>query len=131
MKSSNNAAKNNAKKKILIVEDERAMTRALLRTLSRAGFYASVAFDGKEALAALAKEPFDLIILDLLMPTMDGFRFMEELKKQNNHTPIVVLTNLSQREELDRARALGAVHCFVKSNTPLQKLVLQTQKVLA
>jgi DNA-binding response OmpR family regulator len=110
-------------KNILIVEDEKPMAKALVHACSHAGFTVSVAYDGKKALDTLIKESFDLIVLDLLMPTMDGFAFLKEIIKQNIHVPVIVLTNLSKREELEQAQELGAVKCFIKSNTPLTKLI--------
>lgn len=115
--------KKEKKKKILIVEDELPMAKAIMYACVRKGFDTSTVYDGTEALSALTKESFSLIILDLLMPTMDGFAFLKEIRKQNIHIPVIVLTNLSQREELERAKELGAVNCFVKSNTPLVTLI--------
>jgi len=99
------------------------MAKAIMYACVRKGFDTSTVYDGTEALSALTKESFSLIILDLLMPTMDGFAFLKEIRKQNIHIPVIVLTNLSQREELERAKELGAVNCFVKSNTPLVTLI--------
>ena len=67
-------------KKILIVEDEKPMARALKLKLSREGFYADVVFDGQSALDALKKEKFDLVILDLVIPVVDGFEVLEKMK---------------------------------------------------
>lgn len=117
-------------KKILIIEDEKPMTRALAYAFSHAGFEASTAPNGKEALLLTESMPFDLIILDLLMPAMDGFHFLEEFRKKNKTTPVIVLTNLSQQAELDRAKKLGADSCLVKSNTPLTKLLAEVEKIL-
>ena len=69
-------------KKILIVEDEKPVAKALQLKLGRAGFESEVAFDGVDALEVLAKKNFDLIILDLVMPRMDGFEFLAELKNR-------------------------------------------------
>ncbi len=61
-----------------------------------------------------------MILLDLIMPQMDGFTFMEQLKKK---TPVIILSNLGQDEDKERAKQLGAVDYFVKSNTPITEII--------
>ena len=69
-------------KKILVAEDEKPLARALQLKLSKSGFEVRNAFDGAEALEAVTKDKFDLVLLDLVMPKTDGFKFLEELQKQ-------------------------------------------------
>jgi len=113
-----------ATKKILIVEDEKSLAHTLQIKLEGAGYHTTVASDGQEALDILAgKEKYDLILLDLILPKLDGFRVMEELKKMENKTPVIVLSILSQEEDRRRAAELGARDYFVKSHTSLADLV--------
>lgn len=116
--------------KILIIEDEKPLSRALELKLSNAGFDTAVANDGEEALELFDSDVFDLVILDLVMPNMDGFKFLEELQNKKNSTPIVVLSNLGQAEDEDRVMSLGAVGFFVKSDTSLAALVQTVEKLL-
>lgn len=118
------------KKKILIIEDEKPIARALELKLSHSGYEATVANNGAEGLAYLAKNPVDLILLDVIMPTMDGFTVLETLKKKGNKTPVVMLSNLSQEEDEKRAKELGAKDFFIKSNTPLVEIVGFIKKFL-
>jgi CheY-like chemotaxis protein len=118
-------------KKILVLEDERPMAKALEIKLGHAGFKVTIVFNGETALEMLAKEPYDLIMCDLIMPTMDGFQFMEELHTRNITTPVVVMTNLSQDEDRARAEKLGARGFIVKSNTPIADIVATAQSMLA
>lgn len=115
--------------KILIVEDEKPLARALLLKLGNVGFTVQVAFDGQEALDLLAKQEFDLILLDLVMPRVDGFGVLTEMQKKQIKTPVIILTNLGQEEDIKRAKELGAKEYFIKSATSIAdvvKLVKQT-----
>ena len=118
-------------KKILIVEDEKPTAKAFGLKLGRAGFESEVASDGVDALEILAKKNFDLILLDLVMPRMDGFEFLAELKNRNIKIPVIVTTSLSQGEDAKRARDLGAIDYFVKSDTPIANIVEHVKKVLS
>ncbi len=118
-------------KKILIIEDEKPVAKAFGLKLGRAGFESEIAFDGVDALEVLAKKNFDLILLDLVMPRMDGFEFLAELKSRNIKIPVIVTTNLSQDEDAKRARDLGAIDYFVKSETPIANIVEHVKKVLS
>ena len=109
-------------KKILILEDEKPMARALELKLTHAGFETRVAFNGEEGLSYLGKESFDLILLDLVMPKMGGLAFLEAMKKDSK-TPVIVMSNLSQAEDERRARDLGAQDFFIKSDVPIANIV--------
>jgi len=118
------------KKRILIVEDEKPMARALEIKMTNSGFEAKVACDGQMALDILATEKFDIILLDLVTPRKNGFDVLEELKNRGNTTPVIISSNLSQAEDIERAKALGARDYFVKSNTPISKVVEHVVDVL-
>jgi DNA-binding response OmpR family regulator len=112
-----------AKKRILVVEDERPLVKALQLKLTTAGFEVQVAYDGQEAIGILANETFDLILLDLIMPRMDGFGVLEWLTKEGKHPNVIVLTNLGQAEDIAKVRALGVSDYIVKVNLSLGELV--------
>jgi DNA-binding response OmpR family regulator len=114
--------KNNTKK-LLLAEDERAIAKALQLKLSISGFEIEVVNNGEDALSALKDRKFDLLLLDIMMPKMDGFTVMEEMKKLKNKTPVIILSNLSQEDDAKRAKELGAVDFFIKSNTPLTEII--------
>ncbi|MDD5751769.1 MAG: response regulator [Candidatus Peribacteraceae bacterium] len=122
-------AKGNGKH-ILIVEDEHPLAHALELKFRHEGFETTIAADGDEALKEAAKGGYDLILLDLIMPRMDGFTFMQEMKAKGVHTPTIILSNLGQDEDKNRAKELGAVAYFVKSNTPIMEIVKQVQSTL-
>ena len=111
------------KKNILIVEDEKPMALALRNKINHAGFNVTAVFNGEEALEAFGKEQFDLALMDLMMPQMDGFTLLQKLRDQGITTPVIVSSNLSQESDMEKAKALGAVGFFVKSNTPIKEVV--------
>ena len=107
---------------VLIAEDDRALSHALELKLQHEGFTVSVAHDGQQCME-LIKQPHDVLLLDLMMPGLDGFQILTEMKHINNKTPTFVLSNLSQHEDEVRTLSLGAKRYFVKSNTPLSEIV--------
>lgn len=117
-------------KKILVVEDERPMAHALELKLTHEGFLVTVAANGEEAIKALAEDTFDLVMLDIMMPKLDGFGVLEEMKVRNYSLPAIVLSNLSQSEDEKRAHDLGANKFFVKSNTPIARIVDYAKEIL-
>ncbi len=117
-------------KKILIIEDEKTLARALELKLTSSGFNARTVFNGEDGLALLEKESFDLILLDLVMPKMDGFAVLAEMKAHKIKTPVMVLTNLSQDADMKRTKEFGAKDFFIKSNTPIGTIVERVLKLL-
>lgn len=110
-------------KKILIVEDERPLARALELKLTHEGFGVVCAFNGEEAKSYLKSETFSLIICDLIMPKVDGFQVLEFIKSSKIKTPVIVLTNLGQEEDEKRVKDLVNGEFFIKSNTSIVKIV--------
>ena len=117
-------------KKILIIEDEKTLAKALQFKLTRSGFTVSTVFNGEEGITLLEKETFDLILLDLIMPKVDGFAVLEILKTKQIKTPVVVLTNLGQENNMQRAKEFGVKEFFIKSNTPIATIVERVIKLL-
>jgi len=114
-------------KKILIVEDEHPLAHALELKFTHEGYDVTIAVDGAEGLKVANATKFDMILLDLIMPQMDGFTFMEKLKKK---APIIILSNLGQEEDKERAETLGAVDYFVKSNTPIVEIIKKVKETI-
>lgn len=126
----NSMVKLDSKARILIAEDEKPLARALEMKLTRAGYDVVLAYNGDEALKLLDKDKFGLLLLDLMMPKVDGFGVLAQMRKTGNKTPTIVLTNLSQIEDEKRAKDLGAKDFFVKSNTPIAEIVKKVAKIL-
>lgn len=107
-------------KKILLVEDEKTIAKALQIKLSN--FSVDLAHNGEEAVLMIMKKRYDLVLLDIMMPKLDGFGVMEAMRKKKNKTPIFILTNLNQDEDMKRAKELGAKDFLVKSNITLLEI---------
>jgi DNA-binding response OmpR family regulator len=112
-----------SQKSVLIVEDERPLAHALELKLQHEGFQVAVATNGQQGLDLIESQHFDVVLLDLIMPEMDGFQMLEKLKGKSNPPVVIVLSNLSQHEDEDRVLALGARKFFIKSDTPLTTIV--------
>lgn len=117
-------------KKILVVEDEKAMAKAMQLKLQHNGFEADIAADGEDAIEKISADGYDLVLLDLVLPKKDGFLVLEEMKKRKIKTPVVVSSNLSQDEDMEKAKKLGAVDYFVKANVSLSDVVEYVKKAL-
>lgn len=118
-------------KKILIAEDEKALARTLKLKLENAGYEITLVMNGDEALKELKSDCYDLLVLDLVMPGLDGFGVLERLRKMASKLPVVVLSNLSQPEDLKRVSALGVSFYLIKSETSIKEVVAQINKILA
>lgn len=110
--------------KILIVEDEKALVEVYEERFSLEDIELSKAYSGREGLEAFKKDKFDIVLLDILMPEMNGFEFLKEIKKLRgaSNTPILLLTNLGEAKidmNKDLAQALGIQGYLIKAkNTP-------------
>jgi CheY-like chemotaxis protein len=116
-------------KKILVVENVRVLVEALRAKLSKDGYEVKAVLDGEQALELLNRELFDVIILDLVMPHVDGFAVLREMKKRNITTPVIVASNLGEQEQINYAKALGATDYIVKSDTPLVEIIDRIKKI--
>ncbi len=118
-------------KKILIVEDEKPLAKALELKLGKEGYSTTIAINGNEAVELLKNEKFNLIILDLVMPQYDGFHVLEYIHQNKIPVRTIVLSNLSQSEDMQKAKSFGALDYYVKSNTPIVELVDKIKQALA
>lgn len=120
------------KKKILIVEDETAFLYALQSKLSIKGFEVFTATTAEEGLKILEKEKVNLIIIDILLPKMDGFDFLRLIKDQpeTKFTPIVIISNLSDKENIDHGVKLGVKDYLVKSEFNLDGIVSKIEEII-
>lgn len=119
-------------KKILFIEDESALQRAASHVLIEDGFELLSALDGLSGLSMAREQQPDLILLDLILPKMDGFAVLEALKKDTatQHIPVIVLSNLEGGSDIERALSLGATTYLVKTNYRLEEVVTKIKEVL-
>lgn len=119
-------------KKVLTVDDSRTIRNMLLMTLSGAGYETVQAEDGLEGLEVLERSNPDVIVTDINMPRLDGFGFIEGVRKDARYRaiPILVLTTESDQEKKNRARQAGATGWIVKPFDPA-KLIDAIERVTA
>jgi DNA-binding response OmpR family regulator len=120
------------KTKILIVEDEEILLTALSEELRQEGFNAVGAKDGVEGVEKIVSEKPDLVLLDLVMPRLDGIGALKQMKEnpETKDIPIVILTNLSDYDKVSDALSLGAMDYLVKANYRLEELVNKIKTIL-
>ena len=116
-------------KHVLVVEDEKPLAHALQLKLESQGFTVTITSDGQEGLTALETGAFDVALVDLMMPVMNGFELLEAIGKKDVKTKIIVLSNLSQKEDEERVFGLGATGFFIKSDTPLSQIIEEVNKL--
>ena len=119
-------------KKILIVEDDLSIQKALAEELKNEGFTISTASDGKEGLIVAKKEHPDLILLDILLPTMSGIEMLKELRKDDwgKDASVILLTNLSAEENLGKTEGLGIIEYLVKTDWSIFDVVKKIKEKL-
>lgn len=118
----------NSEKKILIAEDDKPISKAMQLKLESSGYTVDVAQDGKIALEMLEETEYDLLLLDIVMPVLNGFKVLEELKNKESSIPVIVMSNLGQAEDIEKAKSLGAKNYFIKSNIDLNEVVTNVEK---
>ncbi len=118
-------------KKILIVEDEKDIARLIQYNLDKAGFSCETAASGEDALALLGRKGFDLVILDVMLPGVDGLEVCRRMRKDTDLTDVPVIMLTAKGEEVDRivGLELGAEDYMVKPFSP-RELVLRVKAIL-
>lgn len=118
--------------KILVIEDDSVLSKAYELVLKNDGYEVLLAANGKKALSIATSEKPHIILLDLLMPVMDGIQFLTMLKRSNDFNPIViVLSNIGDEKKAKEAIRLGAYKYIVKSHATPKQLSMLIKHVLA
>jgi len=119
--------------KIMIVEDDKFLRELLVRKLYSEGFAVESAIDATGAFEILKRFTPSIILLDLILPGIDGFEILSRIKKDNTLVaiPVVILSNLGQEEDIERAMSLGAVDFMVKANFTLDEIVSKVRKIFS
>jgi DNA-binding response OmpR family regulator len=120
-------------KTILIVDDDQFVTIAYKAGLEQAGYRVLVAENGEVGVRQIIETRPHLVLLDIIMPKMDGFEVLQTVKANTQvaHIPIVVFTNLTQQSDEDTAREYGAIDFLVKGNMSLNDVLLRIERLLA
>ncbi|MDO8572835.1 MAG: response regulator [bacterium] len=118
--------------KIMVVEDDKFLRELLVRKLYSEGFVVESAIDATGAFEILTRFIPSLILLDLILPGVDGFEILSRIKKDNalSAIPVIILSNLGQKEDIERAMSLGAIDFMVKANFTLDEIASKAKKVV-
>jgi CheY-like chemotaxis protein len=117
---------------ILLAEDDRILRKAGEATLKKRGYAVIAAVDGEDALAKAREHKPDLILLDVIMPKLQGFEVLANLKRDaaTRDIPVIMLSNLQDESDVRKATEAGALDYLVKSNVPLDVLAARIAEAL-
>lgn len=120
-------------KKILIIEDDPFLSEMYVAKFSENNFQVEVAIDGKDGLAKIKEFIPDLILLDIVLPKMDGFEILKKIKSDPKlkNIPIVLLTNLGQKNEIEKGMSLGANEYIIKAHFTPTAVVAKVKEILS
>lgn len=121
------------KKKILLIEDDLAVVRILETKLEIEGYEVLSAYNGKTGLEKVMKEKPNLILLDILLPKMNGFEVLRKIKEnsETSSIPVMILSNLGEDENINRGIKLGAKDYIVKAHYNLEEIVRKIRQILS
>ncbi len=121
-----------AKQRILLVEDDGFLASIYAQKLEVEGYDVSFATNGEDGLKLAQKDHPDLILMDILMPKMDGFEMLERLKAEDatKTIPVLVLSNLGQKEDVERCIKLGAAGYVIKAHSLPHETVKRIKEIL-
>ena len=119
-------------KKILIIEDDSFLSEMYSTKLIQEGFETEIAINGKQGMDKIKNIKPDLILLDIVLPKMDGFEILESVKKDSKlkNIPIVLLTNLGQKNEIEKGLLLGADEYIIKAHFTPTAVVTKIKEIL-
>jgi DNA-binding response OmpR family regulator len=120
------------KKKIVMIEDDKVLSNVLFTSLSDAGFDVYRAYDGEEGLKLAQTQMPDLVLLDIILPKVDGLRVGKKLKSDEatKDIPIIILTVLEKSEPLAQALESGVYEYIVKSDFKVEDIVARIKEKL-
>ena len=117
---------------ILVVEDDKFLRELISKKLISEGYNISQAVDGEEGLKKIKEEKPDLVLLDLILPGIDGFEVLARAKEEPGviKIPVIILSNLGQKEDVEKGINLGAVDYLVKAHFTPGEIIEKIKKIL-
>ena len=124
---------NSVKGLILIIEDDKFLRDILVNKFEEGGFEVNAATNGEDAFKMIGIRKPGIIILDLLMPKMDGFQVMERLRSDPNNAdiPVLILSNLMEKGDIDKAMSLGVSNYMVKATSTPEEVVARAEAMIS
>lgn len=122
------------KKRVLLIEDDHFLRKAASTKLRRQGYAVTTAEDGELALAAVQQGPYDVVLLDLILPKVQGFEILKRIKMDANpeiaQMPVVVMSNLGQESDIQKVLEMKATGYLIKANVSLEAIVQKVRELL-
>ena len=119
-------------KKILIVEDDKFLRELIVRKLSNEGYDVVEAVDGEQGVMKIKETKPDLVLLDLILPGIDGFEVLAQKKEDPfaASIPVIVLSNLGQKEDVDKGLSLGATDYLIKAHFTPGEIIEKVRNII-
>ncbi len=119
-------------KKILIIEDDKFLRDLITQKLLKEDFDISQAVDGEEGIKKIKEEKPDLVLLDLILPGIDGFEVLTRMKSDQNLPliPVIILSNLGQKEDIEKGMKLGATDYLIKAHFTPGEIIDKIKNIL-
>lgn len=121
-------------KKILIIEDDPLLLDLCVKKLQKEGFEVDIALDSKQGLEKTIGDKPDLVLLDLVLPGMNGFEILEQIKTNSDtnvsQIPVIILSNLGQESEIAKGKELGAADYLIKATVTMNEIADKIKQAL-
>ena len=119
-------------KKVLIIEDDKFLRELIAKKLAKDGYEVSEAVDGEEGVKKTKETKPDLILLDLILPEMDGFEVLSKIKGDPafSSTPVIILSNLGQKEDVEKGLKMGATDYLIKAHFTPGEIVEKIRSII-
>lgn len=119
-------------KKILLIEDDPFLVDIYKTKLNEAGYEVVTAFDGDEAMRKVKEEKPDVVLLDIVLPNVDGWEILRKIKKDDElkGLEVIILSNLGQKEEVEKGMKLGASKYIIKAHHTPSEVAAEVKKIL-
>jgi DNA-binding response OmpR family regulator len=117
---------------ILVIEDDKFLRELIMRKLIEEGYEVIEAIDGEEGLRKIKEQKPNLVLLDLILPGIDGFEVLSRMKEDPDLTsiPVIILSNLGQRDDVERGLKLGAVDYLIKAHFTPGEIIEKIKNIL-
>jgi len=119
-------------KKILIIEDDKFLRELIAQKLIKEGYDIVEAVDGEKGIKSVKEEKPDLILLDLILPGIDGFEVLSKIKEDPvlSQIPVIILSNLGQKDDIERGLKIGAADYLIKAHFTPGEIVEKVKTIL-
>ncbi|MFA5355720.1 MAG: response regulator [Candidatus Paceibacterota bacterium] len=118
--------------KVLIVEDDKFLRELISQKLAKEGYEAVSAVDGEEGVRKIKEEKPDIVLLDLILPGIDGFEVLTKTKEDPlvNSIPVIILSNLGAKEDVEKGMKLGAADYLIKAHFTPSEIIEKIKSIL-